>query len=120
MSRDRSTPVEGLEPRVMMAADVIVNEIMYQPTSKADGDEWIELYNKGDAAANLTGWKISKGVDYTFGGGTLGAGQYLVVAADAAKFHAKYPSVTNYVGGWTGSLSNSQEKLQVEDQGGNV
>jgi len=102
----------------------VISEIMYHPFSPsnpsvaAEGEEYIELFNKGNAAANLTGWHIDRGIDYTFGGGSLAAGGYLVVAADFAKFHAKYPAVSNVVGGWTGRLSNSGEEVRLVDQNG--
>src|SRR5437016_10434649 len=108
--RRASAPVEALERRVMMAADVVVNEIMYQATSHNEGDEWIELFNRGSTPANLANWKLTKGVGYSFGAGTLNPGQYLVVAANVARFATKYPGVSNVVGGWTGRLSNSQEE----------
>src|SRR6267142_3434285 len=88
--------LERLESRLMLAADVVINEIMYHPFSPGNpsaadqGEEYIELYNKGNAAANLTGWHFTRGIDYTFGGGTLAARGYLVVAADLGKFGAKY------------------------------
>src|SRR5947208_17102944 len=91
--------LERLESRLMLAADVVIDEIMYHPFSPAnpgaaaEGEEYIELFNKGNAAANLSGWHIDRGIDYTFSGGTLAAGGYLVVAADLAKFGATYPSV---------------------------
>jgi hypothetical protein len=37
------------------------------------------------------------------------------VAANAAKFTAKYPTVTNFVAGWTGMLSNSSNRIVLED-----
>jgi hypothetical protein len=119
-----SRALEPLESRLMLAADVVISEIMYRPLSPAnpsaaaEAEEYIELFNKGNAAANLTGWHIDRGVDYTFTGGTLAAGGYLVVAADLAKFNAKYPAVSNVVGGWTGRLSNSGEEIRLVDQNG--
>src|SRR5204862_7060145 len=41
------------------------------------------------------------------------AGGYLVVAADPAAFHINYPDVTNYVGGWTGRLANSDKTIEL-------
>jgi hypothetical protein len=105
----------------MMAADVIVNEIMYHPINAANptvvdtGEEYIELYNRGNSAANLTNWHFDKGIDYTFPGGSLAAGDYLVVAADLTKFSAKYPGVSNVVGPWTHKLSNSGETIELVD-----
>ncbi|MDB5304598.1 MAG: hypothetical protein JWM97_2147, partial [Phycisphaerales bacterium] len=116
---------ERLEGRVLLAADVIINEIMYQPINSGAGadpsGEYIELYNRGDAAAGLSGWHFSNGINYTFSGGVLGAGQYLVVAADLARFNAKYPGVANVVGSWaappdSGSLSNHGETIELDDQ----
>src|ERR1051325_11735081 len=119
--------LERLESRLMLAADVVIDEIMYHaanaatPGQAAIGEEYIEIYNKGNASANLSGWKFDHGIDYTFGGGTLGAGGYLVVAADLAKFNAKYPGVSNVVGPWTGTLSNSGEEIRlVNATGGTV
>ncbi len=105
--------VHQLEARLLLAADVVMSEIMFHPSSEDVGQEYVELYNRGDAAAPLTGWHFDKGITYTFTGGTLNAGQYLVVAADLAKFQAKYPGVTNVVGGWSGQLSNSQEQIRL-------
>src|SRR5439155_222683 len=67
---------EPLEARLMLAADVVISEIMYHPFSPAnpsaaaEGEEYIELFNKGNAAANLTGWQLDRGIDYTFSGGS--------------------------------------------------
>ncbi|HEV8379411.1 MAG TPA: lamin tail domain-containing protein, partial [Tepidisphaeraceae bacterium] len=125
-SREAARGVERLESRLMLAADVIINEIMYHaanpatPGQAAIGEEYIELYNKGNQSANLTGWHFDRGIDYMFGGGTLAAGAYLVVAADLTKFNAKYPGVIA-VGPWTGRLSNSGEEIRLVDNvGGTV
>jgi len=113
-----SSHLQLLEPRRLLAADVIITEIMHHPIPYDPGAEYIELHNRGDAPANLNGWRISKGVDYTFGDVVFGAGDYVVVAGDLARFQAKYPGVANAVGGWTGRLSNSQEEVELEDSAG--
>jgi len=92
---------------------VIINEIMYHPSSENPAEEWIELYNDGASAVSLTGWKFTSGVTYTFPSSSIPAGGYLVVAANAAAFTAKYPGVSNYVAGWTGKLSNSANKITL-------
>src|SRR5260221_5533620 len=85
--------IEALEPRLLLAGNVIINEINYHASSQNVGDEWIELYNKGPTSADLTGWHFGKGVNFAFAPGTsLGAGQYLVVAHDLTRFHANYTS----------------------------
>ena len=109
-----------LEPRRLLAADVVINEVMHHAPSHDPGEEFVELYNRGDAAANLSGWRFDQGVTYAFGGGTIAPGGYLVVAANPATFVAKYPGVSNVVGGWAGGLSNSRESVRVVDAAGNT
>ena len=39
------------------AAEMLINEIMYDPFGSDAGNEWIELYHKGGSSIN--GWTIS-------------------------------------------------------------
>lgn len=112
--------LQTLEARRLLAADVVINEIMHHAPSHDPREEYVELYNRGDAPADLTGWRFDQGVTYAFTGGTLGAGGYLVVAADAVRFAAKYPGVSNVVGNWTGRLSNNRESIRVVDAAGDT
>lgn len=97
-------------------ADVVINEIMYHPSSENTAEEYIELFNSGGTSVDLTGWRLTSGVQFAFPNGrTIAAGGYLVVAANQAAFQAKYPGVTNFVAGWTGRLSNSSNKITLED-----
>ena len=112
-------------PVVSSHAAIVINEIMYHPASELTTEEYIELYNTGAAAVDLSGWKITSGVRYTFPAGTaIGPGAYLVVTANPAAFHAKYPAVANYIAssGWQtvvagltqpngGILSNSADHI---------
>ena len=97
-------------------ADVVISEIMYHPQSENPLEEYIELHNPDATAASIGGWQFTSGVAFTVPGGTtIPAGGYLVVAANAAAFSAKYPSVTNYVAGWVGQLSNSSNQITLKD-----
>ena len=105
----RVPPLERLESRLLLAANVVVNEIMYHASSQNVSDEWVELFNRSASTVDLSGWHFGKGIDYTFAPGTsLPAGGYLVVAHDLATFNAKYPSVSNVVGGATGQPRQSR------------
>jgi hypothetical protein len=101
------------------ATGVIISEIMYHPSSENVLEEYIELFNKGAATVNLNGWRFSGGVQFTFPNVSLPGGAYLVVAADVPTFSAKYPAVTNVIGGWTGILNNSHEDIDLDDALGN-
>jgi len=116
---------EPMEPRLLLdAADVVINEIMYHPAGLPEplGLEYVELLNTGPDPVNLNGWRLNRGVDYTFGDVTIEGGGYLVAAADTDDFMAEYTEFTgNLVGGpdgWDGRLSNSGEDLELEDATG--
>lgn len=103
---------------------IMITEIMYHPQSTNDAEEWIELYNSGFSNVNLAGWEFTNGISYTFpsGASTVLAGQQrLVVAANVATFQSTHPGFSGVViGGWTGTLSNSGESVELSDAAGNV
>ncbi len=45
---------------------MVINELMYDPISGNDDDQYIELYNKGTNTVNLSGWQFTAGVTFTF------------------------------------------------------
>lgn len=103
--------------------NVIISEIMYHPYHPTPGaenirEEYIEIFNRSGEPVNLLGCRFTNGVDFVFPNVTLGPAEYLVVAADPNTFRAKYPSVTNVIGGWTGRLSNSGEVIELQDSAG--
>ena len=117
-------PTPGL-PNQRSPGDVVISEIMYHPyfedLSGEDTElEYIELFNRGTVAVSLRDWQIDQGVRFTFPDVVLNGRSYLVVAADVDAFTARYPNVTNVVGGWAGHLSNSGETVELRDNTGEV
>jgi hypothetical protein len=103
----------------------VINELMFHPLSSIGspedrGKEWIELHNPDGAPADLSGWRLNRGVTFTIPNGTtIAAGGFLVIAADVAKFNAAYPGFSSTViGGWTGTLANGGEQVQIVDTTG--
>ncbi len=95
-------------------ADVVITEIMYNPPeSGTDSLEFIELYNNGETAVNLIGYTFTSGVEFTFPGYSLGAGEYVVIAADSAKIENNF-GVPAFQ--WvSGALSNGGEEIVLVD-----
>ncbi len=96
---------------------LVLTEVMYHPpdVGLSDGDdfEFIELKNAGTNTLSLDGIKFTTGITYTFPGGTaLGAGQFIVLARNAAQFAVKYPSVTIH-GTYGGALNNAGENVTL-------
>ena len=105
-----------------LSAQVVINELMFHPQHADDTpepivEEFVELINTDPVnAVDLTGWRFSNGVDFTFGNFSLPPGGFVIVAADTTAFSAKYPTITApVVGPWTGRLSNSGERIRLLD-----
>lgn len=100
-------------PRML---DVLVSEIFFNPISGDDLDEWLELTNPGAAAIDLSGWRFSDGIDFTIPAGTsIGAGERLVVAKNAARTRANHPTLTPslVVGDYEGTLGNGGDHVTL-------
>ncbi|HEY1118242.1 MAG TPA: lamin tail domain-containing protein, partial [Acidimicrobiales bacterium] len=92
-------------PASAAAADVVINEMMYHAASDLDGDDYLELYNRGATPVDLSSWTFS-GITLTLPAGTsIAAGGFLVVAKDPVQFQSRYGFAP--AAGYGGNLSNS-------------
>lgn len=95
--------------------DIVITEIMYNSPA-GDDFEFVELYNKGTDAVDLTGWSFTQGFGYTFGAVSIGAGEYLVISEDSLLMLDLY-GVTGLE--WTdGGLTNGGEDIVLTDANG--
>lgn len=102
-------------------AQVVINEIMYRPAPAIPENpaaEWVELHNSGNQTVDLSGWKLSKAVQFTFTNVALAPGNFLVVAGGLNQFRTLYPQVTNVIGTWTGKLGNNGDELELVNAAG--
>ncbi len=103
---------------------VVINEIMFHPLQAVNkpeelAAEYVELYNAGSEAVDLSGWRMDRSLSLTFPSGTLlPSGGYLVVAADPAIFATTHPSAGVVLGGWQGKLGNSGDTIELLDRNG--
>jgi len=77
---------------------LLISEVVYDGTQRGDGDEYVELYNPNTFSVMLDGWGI--GDEESPGGNeglyrfdasfTLAPHATLVIARDAAAFHARF------------------------------
>ncbi len=119
-SAGQTSAAATVELLVGPAADIlIISEIMFHPASDNDAQEYIELYNVGAGPLPLQGWKLTSGVDFEFPAVIIPAGGYLIVAADPPVFEATYGAGPIVTGPWKGRLSNSGERIRLEDALGN-
>ena len=100
--------------------NIVINEIMSDPPSDERNGEFIELFNRGNEAVDLSGWEFVEGIDFTFAEGTIMApGSYLVVAANKDWINENYTGV-QVIGNFRNNLANEGELLRLEDQNGNL
>ena len=118
-----ATPEEPMAPvdtgRSM--ENVVINEIMFNPGPNRT--EWIELYNRGSGAVDLTGSALRldhlERVRLISSGGLSIEGQgYVVIAHDVALFRETHPgfggTVVEAIGGWE-RLRNSGARIWLLD-----
>ena len=89
-SRSSRRVPEVLEPRLLLAADLLISEFMADNETTLqdeDGDasDWIEVFNRGSTAIDLEGWHLTDNADrltqWEFPAVQLPAGRSLVVFA---------------------------------------
>ena len=105
----------GVLPAFLRAdSTTVINEIFYHPATEAQ-TEWIELANTMSYDMDLSGWRLTGGVEYTFPPGTvIGTGKFLVVAADPSKVRV-LSLFAEPLGPFQGRLSNGGESIELRD-----
>jgi len=122
---DTATP--GQPNAVVLEDAVVINEVMYHhgPVPQADGsvqssgEEWIELYNRGDAPVDLSGWQVVDATEFTVPAGTvLPPGGYVVLARGPVALAAAHPGIA-VAGNLDGKLPNEGGRILLLDACGN-
>src|SRR3989344_961500 len=111
-----------------VSAQVVINEIMYDaPDPGGDsGREWIEIYNAGNTAVDLTSWKLFEGdtnhnLVIAQGNNMLPVGGFEVVADKPDKFLAERVGFSGTIFDSTFSLNNTiGEKLALKNASSTV
>ena len=106
----------GASNSPLRVPDILVSEIFFNPISGDDLDEWLELTNPGAAAIDVSGWRFTDGIDFTMPPGTsIGAGERLVVAKNAARTRANHPTLAPsvVVGDYSGTLGNGGDHVTL-------
>ncbi|MHC4642421.1 MAG: lamin tail domain-containing protein, partial [Planctomycetota bacterium] len=126
VAMDSNTPGGGnANPKV---GPVVINEIMYNPPTGNQDEEYIELYNTTGASVTLwridknTSWKFTDGIDLTFLSSppvTIPADRYLLVVKDQASFTARYGIIpgVQIVEDYDGWLNDDGEKVEISMPG---
>jgi len=106
----------GTNNSAIVIGTVVINELMYDPISGSDADQYVELYNTSTNAVSLAGWQFTSGVKFTFPTNAfIAANGFVVVGGDVTNLLAKYTnlSAVNTYGNFSGKLSHSGERVAL-------
>ena len=99
---------------MLLAANIVINEIHFDPDIKTEPVEFVELYNAGDERADLSSWSLADGISYAIPRGTtLAADAYLVISQDPTELRDKFD--VESLGPFQGKLSNAGETISLLD-----
>jgi len=106
--------------------DVVINEVMFAPPTEES--EWVELFNRSDRSVDLNAWTFSdedslSAKQMTTEPFSLAPGEYVVIAADSARFVQTFSDVLSRMlfieKGWP-ALNNSSDAAVIRDATGKV
>jgi hypothetical protein len=106
----------GTNNSAIVIGDIVLNELMYDPISGNDDDQYIELYNQGSNTVSLAGWQLTAGVTFTFpANASIGSHGYVVVGRNTSELFAHYANLNsgNTYGNYSGKLSHSGERVAL-------
>lgn len=94
-----------------VSADVFIHEVAWMGTQISANSEWIELYNSGDSAVSLDGWRIAAvdGAPDIALSGSIAPGGYFLLERTSDE---TVPGVVADLI-YTGALGNSGEVLEL-------
>ena len=124
LTKMSSKKVTGIQNLSAGSTVLVINEINYKSSVAKPMGDWVEIYNPGTSAVEMTGWVFKDGDNkhaYTFPTGySLPADGYVVIAEDLIVFQAACPSVSNVVGSTAFGLSSAGEFVRLFDQFGQL
>jgi hypothetical protein len=114
---------------LLVSADVIINEFLYDAPGTDTDQEYVELLNTGSAPVDLTKWKINDGSSHTFnvppknggtGSSTIAPGGYVLLVDNAANFISAHSGVSGTVIDTVLSLANLSGTISLLDDSGTI
>lgn len=106
--------VSGQVARAAEPGSVVINEVAWAGSADSANDEWIELYNNGNQAVDLTGWTIVDDVDtsYQLAGVIQPRSFFLIEDKEETVSNIQADVIVNM------SLANTGDSLVLKDNQG--
>jgi hypothetical protein len=114
-----TTPTPAAPNAVERVTDLVINELLFNPPADRQRQEFVELHNRGAEAIDISGFRFTRGINFTFPSGAIvPGGGYVVVALDPSGLVAH--ALPEVFGPYTGTLSDSGELVRIVDALGNL
>lgn len=123
-----ATVVAALLPG-LVSAQIVISEFLYDAPGADTDQEFVELFNAGSSAVDLTQWKINDGSNHTLnvppknggtGSITIAPGAYIILVDNATDFIALHSGLTASVIDTVLSLTNTADTISLIDEGGTI
>lgn len=94
----------------------VINEIHSDPVdSKSQFTEFVEIFNPSSAPVDVSGWRLTGGLEYIIPASTsIPACGYLVIAENPTHLQT-YLNYSGSLGPWVGGLKNSGDTVQLRN-----
>jgi hypothetical protein len=103
---------------------IVINEINYHSADGFETEDWVELYNNGDAPVDLTGWQFrDERDDHIFDlpeGFVLEVDAFVVLCQDTTVFRTFFPDAGPILGNLGFGFGGGGELLRLFDAGGEL
>ncbi len=101
------------------AQTVTVSELNYNDEGTLNSGDWLEIWNYGNSAVDISGFEIKDGIAinsyFIPAGTTLAANGRKVIARDPAVFAAVYPTVTGVLGPMSFGFDNITDQVNLRN-----
>lgn len=114
---------------VVSTSALQISEIHFDPDGSDTDREWVEVYNDGQNAIDLTEIKffeanVNHGIEiFNQANSTeknINAGEHVIIVQDINKFKTDFPAFNGKIFKASFSLSNTGETLALKDKDGNI
>ena len=99
---------------------ILFNEIMYHPTDDTQELEFVEIFNTLSYDMDISLWKLTDGIEYTFPVGTMVPSEGVLVVAKSPAVLEVAAGLSGVLGPFDKQLSNGGESIRLENVSGRL
>lgn len=118
--RNQATSLKAIFEKEEIETNIIINEIFYNNLVGETPNDWIELYNRGSATVDISGWKLSDAEDdhkFIIGENTkIERNDYFILCKEKEQFSSFYGLNTSITGDFDFGLSAESDCVRLFDK----